>query len=197
MNCLLIFGCITFPPPPPPDDKSVTALTCDIEIPANFDGTVNHWIPNTGDKLDSLAIKLTAIDSESKIVPLTKTLANIVFLPPVDQNWITIDADSANIHRNMGTCIFVLFAHTPGNTDYQEVARFQKNGNASNEDTSIKTILDNSGPNSGLRVDADGYLYYFVGAKQYTRFAVSIDTSVAGTIKPGDDMKLRFALADR
>jgi hypothetical protein len=188
---------------PTPTPVPVTALTCNITFPDNFGGTENHWIPNTGDKLDSLAIRFTATDSVSAIVPLTDTLATIVFLSPVDQNWDPEDpADPnnqnlrPNIHRNQGTCTYMLSAHSPGNTDYQDIARFHKTENAAGEDASFTTVWSGIGVNNGLRVDANGYLYYFDGANQYTRFAVSVYTPAGGTVRPGDDMKLRFALAD-
>jgi hypothetical protein len=47
---------------------------------------------------------------------------------------------------------------------------------------------------SGLRVDGSANLYFYEGIDRYDFFAIDIDTGNAGTIRPGDDMYLRFAL---
>jgi hypothetical protein len=183
-------------PEPTPSPIPVTALACDITFPNNFSGTANHWIPNTGDKLDSLAIKLTATGAANEIVPLTETRADIALLTPIDQNFVDPpDANNTNLYRNRGTAHFIFYAHSVGNNDYHVVSSFDENQAATVETDSFTSPSLEFGENKGLRVDENGNLYYYEGETRYTRFAIAVDPNV-GIIRPGDDMELRFALMD-
>jgi len=82
------------------------------------------------------------------------------------------------------------------------IGTFKRNPFASSEENSFTLTTNQNG--CGFLVDASGNLtYYFVvkifdidARYTFTQFAIGINSNAPGTIRPGDDMILRFALAD-
>jgi hypothetical protein len=111
-----------------------------------------------------------------------------------------------NIHRNKGTCNFRLYATNPiGFVETHWLAEFNKNETNGNDENKYWKITyndlyfneDTGMPKAdcALNISSTGELRFTLDDVTYTWFSLRAEENT-GTIRPGDDILLRFALLD-
>lgn len=176
---------------PPPQ---YTQLNCKLKLKKG------HWIPNTCGILQIKEIQLTATQNNENIsIPIHHN--KIKILAPADPNWATNDAGQNNINRNKGTCEYRLYA-CGENKNYwlAEFSRDGVNGNQHFKITYNPEYFDKNGKikdsrTNNLYVNNDGQLTFKNDISVLTEFGIKVMENT-GTIRPGDDLLLKFTLAD-
>jgi hypothetical protein len=170
----------TATPTAPPENLAV-----DITLPvsASWGGT-NHWISNTGDILGPFLIHVTA---DNFTFDPDADSAYLDILPPLDDNFQVEDEDG-NIHENKGDCQFVVYAVDENNENPEILKTFELESDIVTSGDRYREVSSNTG--NSLTVGSDGYVYYngVIGF-----FGVGILPGT-GTVRPGDDFRLRVGL---
>ena len=155
-------------------------------------------------------------DAQGQDVSLRSPYLHIIILPPLDSEWGVNDPDNSNIHRNKGNCEYELFVvYSDG--DEEILATFYKDNNVSTQyfqvrynDTSIYhapgtplhgMARNDSGYYLRTRIEGNnlGRLYFRNSNRPAPKvtedFRVRIRTQGGRTVRPGDDMQLRFGIS--
>ena len=142
-----------------------------------------------------------------------------MILPPIDPGWQTDDPGRSNIHRNKGTCEYDLYVvYSNGSEDV--LATFYKDNQADSQYFQVKFtdgyFFDQPDTNPvlyGMAKHQSGYylrtrqsrpdsgILYFrnenrpAGMQESEDFRIRIVQSSNTTIRPGDDIQLRFGVS--
>lgn len=164
----------------------------------------NHWIPNDHTFLDSL--QMNVYSSKGKTLP--ELYRDVAILPPADACWKeeVVDGNSLeanNIFCNRGNYPIELYVHD--NDEKVAVCTFKLKDSPVSGEESYEIITCNDTyfeirngavyPKEGntLAVNEEGIVTL---NSNYGYFAVRLPEGVEGTIRPGDDLLLRFSLAN-
>ncbi|MBN2532989.1 MAG: hypothetical protein JXB88_08860 [Spirochaetales bacterium] len=184
----------------------VTGISCAINLQNDIYGIQDQWIPNTNQLCRPFTIIIEGRDANSNPYEIPENL-NIKLIAPEDPYWEEGAGDEGNnnIHRNKGTCTLRLYAtDQEGTIQNYWLADFtigETNGNDENKYWNIaynEVYFTPEGipvENCALNVTPDGNLRFINNSIQYTWFALRAEEGT-GTIRPGDDILLRFGLAD-
>jgi len=166
-------------------------------------------------RLDFISIK--GKDNQDEPVILTESYHNMIILPPTDPEWKTNDPDNSNIHMNKGNCLYEFYV-VYSNGDEYVLATFHKDNEASEQFfvtdySSDYFYVDAGTPVHGMPANDQGYflrtretgenagrLYFrdenrISGQEETEDFRIRISTPNGETIRPGDDMLLRFGVS--
>ncbi|MBN2443013.1 MAG: hypothetical protein JXJ04_16765, partial [Spirochaetales bacterium] len=193
VDAMLIYNYLTgeIPALPLTPTPEPTKLSMDVELPISDSwGGINHWIPNTGEDFGPLRFKATAENTDGGNFIFTGDFTYIDILSPLDDNFDPGDTGNDNIRNNKGTCRYYVYAKY-NIQPIQLLKIFELDSAIINSAERYKTIYSATG--HFLKVRNDGYLYYDKDGMIYDYFFINIRTG-AGTIRPGDDLRLRFGV---